>query len=279
VAGRTCLGMGAPTEKLKSSMSGQHVTLASLLILSIPLTFCWSTVIAILVVPVTLAGTAVFWYASRRIVEVRRLVWYSIVGGAAGGAIDATLCYTFVTIASHGSLVRVAIAFPSALLVGVLFGVGYGLAFLPPLLVQASSRGLRRSEAIDRCLIGCGVWGWLIAQLGLQLPAAYQSRLSLELLTLVQGTWSAAALLYSFMLFLGVVPYVGRWWWPERVARGKVSGWRLSNLDEYGPGTLDGLPPFGKPLIPRSRSARVLVKLRAGHSYRGELSEPRYLVP
>ena len=271
--------MGAPTDRLTNGIMGQHVTLASLLILSVPLTMTWSTLIAKLVVPVTLVVTAAFWYGSRRFVERRRLVWYCILGGAAGGAIDATLCYTFVTIVSYGPLVQVAVGFPSALLAGVVFGVGYGLCFLPPLLIQASTRGLRRSEAIDRCLIGCGVWLWVIARLWLAFrAAAYQREFNVDLLTLALP-WGVAYWLSCGMLLAGVVPWVGRWWWLERVARGKVSGWRLSNIDEYGPGTLDGLPVFGKPLIPRSRSARVLVKLRAGDAYRGELSEPHYLVP
>lgn len=271
--------MGAPTDKQTIGISGQHVTLASLLIVSVLLTLSWSTLIAELVVPVTLGITIAFWYRSRRIVGVRRLVWYCILGGAAGGVVDATLCYTFVTIVSHGSVVQVAIGFPSALLVGVVFGVGYGLCFLPPLLVQASTRGLRRSEALERCLIGCGVWLWAVTRLWLAFPgAAYQREFNVDL-SLLAVPWAVAYSLSGYMLLIGVVPWVGRWWWLERVARGKVSGWRLSNLDEYGPGTLDGLPPFGKPLFPRSRRARVLVKLRAGDSYRSELSEPRYLVP
>lgn len=275
---RTCVGMGAPTERLKSGITGQHVTLASLLILSVPLTICWSTVIAVLVVPVTLLTTLGFWHISRRVVEARQLVRYCILGGATAGAIDAILCYSFVTFVSHGPWVRVAVGFPSALLVGVLFGAGYGLVFLPPLLVQSSARGLRRSAAIDRCLVGCGAWSWAVAQIGLELPAAYQTRLSLEVLGVVHAAWGALAMVASLMLLVGVVPCVGRWYWLERVERGKVAGWSLVRGDDYRPGVLAGLPVFSKPLIPRIRSARVLVKVRTGDTYRGELSEPRYLV-
>jgi len=270
--------MGAPTERQTIGITGQHVTLASLLILSVPLTLSWSTLIAELVVPVTLVVTAAFWYGSRRIVERRRLAWYCILGGAVGGAIDATLCYAFVTIVAHGPLVQLAFAFPSALLAGVVFGVGYGLCFLLPLLVQASTRGLRRSEALDRCLIGCGVWLWAITRLWLEFRGvAYQREFNVDLMR-VAMPWGLAHWISGCMLLAGVVPCVGRWWWLQRVARGKVSGWRLSNIDEYGPGALDGLPVFGKPIVPRSRSARVLVQSRAGDAYRGELSEPRYLV-
>jgi len=271
--------MGAPPERLTHGITAQHVTLASLLILSVPLTVSWSTLFAELVVPVTLVVTAAFWCGSRRIVEARRLVWYCILGGAACGAIDSTLCYAFVTLVSHGSFVQLAFGFPSALLAGVLFGVGYGVCFLPPLLVQVSTRGLRRSEALDRCLVGCGVWLWAITRVWLACRGvAYQREFNVDLM-MVAMPWGLAYCLSGCMLLAGAVPCVGRWWWLERVARGKVSGWRLSNIDEYGPSALEGLPFFGKPLIPRSRSARVLVKLRAGDTYRGELCEPRYLVP
>lgn len=271
---------GAASVRLCSvSWSGQHVVLVSLLLVCVPVTASWSTLVAVLVVPVTLVVAVGFWHASRRRVGVWSLVRYSVVGGAIGGAIDASICYSLVLYFGEGSLIRTAFNFPVAGLVGVFIGVAYGLGFLPLLLLQASARGLLRTEGIDRCLIGCGLWGLAMNQLGLVVLEEYLPHLSTTIQPALVAAWWLVARAHGLMLVLGFVPWAGRRLWLRRVASGKVRGWRLCSVDDFGTGAVAALPVFCKPLIARARRARVLAQSRSGDVYRGETLDPKYLVP
>jgi hypothetical protein len=270
---------GAASVRLRSvSWSGQHVVLVSLLIVCVPVTASWSTLVAVLVVPVTLVVAVGFWHASRRRVGFWSLVRYSVVGGAISGAIDAGLCYSVVLGFSHGSLIRTAFNFPIAGLVGVLLGVAYGLGFLPLLLLQASIRGLLRTEGIDRCLIGCGLWGLVVGQLGFNVQP-HLSRFIFEIQPALNLSWAAMSFIHGLMLALGFIPWAGRRLWLQRVASGKVPGWQLCSVDDFGAGAVAALPLFCKPLVARAKRARVLARSRSGDVYRGETLEPKYLVP
>ena len=251
--------------------------LASMLLVAAPATANWSTLIAVLVVPLTLLVATGFWYASRRQVGFRRIAGYCVLGGALGGALDASLCYSALRSFDDGSLIATAFSFPIVGVVGVFTGIAYGLGFLPLLLLQASARGMRRTEAVDRCLIGCGLWGLAASQLG----AGLQPRLSLfsfEMQPMLSMSWSAVAIAHGVMLVLGFIPWAGRRVWLQRVVSGKIQGWQLCSVDDFG-AAVATLPVFCKPLIPRARKARVLVRSRTGDVYRGEVLEPKYLVP
>lgn len=260
------------------SWTGQHVTGLSLLLVSIPVTASWSTVAAPLVVPATALVAAAFWHLSRTITSPGRLFGYCVLGGAIAGAINGALCMSIVAIFSAGPVLSSLVGVPLAAVIGVLFGVGYGLGFWPALAVQISAHGMRRRESVERCLIGCGLWGAAVGSLGWLInmrPLGYSGYDHHEL---IRAAWVAVTLAHALALLAGLIPWAGRRLWLRRVARGKVEGWLLCSPDDFRANQLEELPIFAKPLLTPSRPARVLAHGRSRDVYRAEGPEPRYLV-
>jgi hypothetical protein len=259
------------------SWTGQHVTCLSLLLVSIPVTASWATLAAPVIVPSTVLVAAAFWHLSRTIPRLSRLFAYCTLGGAAAGAINAGICMSIVTIFSGPSFSSL-VGIPMAAIIGLFFGVGYGLGFWPALAMQVSAHGMRRPEGVERCLIGCGLWGATVCGLGYLINARPLGFSGYDHHELIRFAWLAVTLVHTLALLAGLIPWATRRLWLRRVARGKVDGWLLCSPDDFRPNHLDELPIFAKPLLTPSRPPRILAHGRTRDVYRAEGPEPRYLV-
>jgi len=137
------------------------LTLASLLLVTLPVTAGLSFMFAPVVLPSTALVAYAFWHLGRRVTKPGAMVVYCFCAGTFAGVINGWLTVSFWSL-FLGDLSQSIRSFDIATLVGAAVGLVYGTAYLLPMLVQLSARSLRRTEAVDRCLVSFGLWGTLV---------------------------------------------------------------------------------------------------------------------
>lgn len=170
----------------------------------------------------------------------------------------------------------------SASLIGAGVGLAYGTAFLLPMLIQVATRSLRRTEAIDRCLISYGMWGALVLFTAIAVAYEYCDTTSDPMdwvLTLTLGSIGVHASLFA----VGILRWARRRVWLGRVEQGKVPGWLVCEQQRFQGAQLEGLEVFCKPLLDRTggNSFRVLARGAAtatSEAYRTLPIAPKYLI-
>lgn len=248
----------------------EGLTLLSLLSVTVPITLALSFMFAPVVLPSTVLIAYAFWHFGRRVTKPGAMVAYCFAAGALAGVVNGWSTVIFWALFSGDQLfahLGNTIGLVSFLGAGI--GLAYGTAYLLPMLIQTSTRALRRAEAIDRCLIGYGVWGMLVLFLGLGATIHSHAGGLDSALDLAVFLALGSLALHASMFGLGVLRSSRRKWWLARVKQGKVPGWLVCEQERFHSAELAGLEVFCRPLFlpPYSDDLQVLA--------RGELAETR----
>ncbi len=259
----------------------ERLTLVSLLLVTVPVTAGLSFLFAPVVLPTTALVAYAFWHLGRPITQLGPMIVYCFAGGALAGVVNAWLTlllwglfgakWLFGDISAGASSV--------ATLLGAGVGLAYGTAYLLPMLIQISTRSLRRTEAIDRCLAGFGLWGLLVLLVGIRFAQAYLGDVDEPVFVVAL----ASAGVHASMFVAGILRWARRRSWLSRVEKGKVPGWLVCEQQRFHAAQLEGLEVFCKPLLERTRQnhLRVLARGQAtatSEAYRKLPIAPKYLI-
>lgn len=260
----------------------EGLTLASLLLVTLPVTLGLSFMFAPVLLPSTALVAYAFWHLGRRVAKPGTMIVYCFGAGTFAGVLNGWLTVSFWALFFREDLSQSIRAFDIATLVGGAVGLLYGTAYLLPMLVQLSARSVRRTEALDRCLISFGLWGTLVLCLGIAAAYAYEHPLENPVeMAFVVSLASIGG--HTCMLSLGVLRWARRRAWLTRVARGQVPGWLVCERQRFHQADLEQLEVFCKPLFGPKNTAgfRVLARgeqLELGDAYRNAPIAPMFLV-
>jgi len=261
-----------------------RLTLMSLLLVTLPVTAGFSFMFAPVLLPSTALVAYAFWHLGRRVSQPGAMIAYCFAAGTFAGVLNSWVTLMFWGMFFDGNVFRYLDpeTFGVGTLLGAAVGLAYGTAYLLPMLVQLSARALRRTEAVDRCLMCFGVWGMLVLSLGLAFAYAYQHPIESTLEVVFVITLASAGAHASMFVF-GLIRWARRKSWLARVARGKVPGWRIYEQQRFQRAELERLEVFCSPL--RSSEAldgfRVLARSTlsgAPDAYRATPLTPKFLV-
>lgn len=241
----------APTGAVDAPVcTPEGLTLSSLLLVTVPVTAGLSFMFAPVVLPTTVLVAYAFWHVGRRITRVGPMVVYCFAAGGLAGALNSWLTllvwglfygdWFFQRI--DGEVVSLTT------LLGAGIGLAYGTAYLLPMLIQVSTRSLRRTEAIDRCLISYGSWGVVVLVAGLAVANEYEDATG-QPIDLVVAVALASISVHASIFALGVLRWARRRSWLGRVKQGKVPGWLVCEQQRFHRAQLEGLEVFCKPLF------------------------------
>lgn len=270
--------------------SAAGVVLVAMLLVAVPVTTALFRELAPIVVPFTLLSVVAFWLFAGRVRSAPGLVIYAAMGGALVGWVNCAVCVQAALWleGDWGAMLVGAIMSIFVGFVGGFYGVAYGLAFAPLLLLSRRVARLRPVEGIDRSLLGAGLWG--VAAVALSRPIAKAAALghvglrgeSVYALTeaIQRNLWLAATLGCVAMLAVGAVRLVQRRRWLARVRAGEVPGWLVCPSERFDPTAIVALPEFTAPFWRgKVSSDEVLVEeqQRPG-AYRSHSAVPRFRV-
>ena len=261
----------------------ERIVLGGMLLVAVPVTAGLFPNLALAVVPTTSVAVVAFWLWSRR-VSSAGLVPYSIFGGGLVGYLNCALAM-HVSAVVEGDVQTLKMLWLISLVAGFLgavYGVVYGLAFLPLLLIERGVRALQGAEARDRVLVGAGLWGLSIlasaAQVVDVLAIDRPNELAMSL-PFPTSLWVLCCVGLLTLLVVGVERLRARRRWLERVRQGQVPGWLVSSPEQFN-ADLDELPEFCPRLLGRTRPANLVLAEGETHAgtYRSETPVPRFRV-
>ena len=264
----------------------EALTLTSVFAVTVPVTLGLTHEQASVLLPTTLVITCAFWGLGNRVTRPGRVIAYCLIAGAIAGVLNIWLSlFLWLRLFMPGAL-RYIDADVSARItaLGAMVGIAYGAVYLLPMLIRLSARSLRRSEGIDRCLIGYGAWGVLVLFLALRIFFAFAfADTDFAHSNLVFGLALGGIGLHALMLSVGLVRWARRRWWLGRVVTGNVPGWLVCERQQFQQSDLEELEVFCKPLFNHTPPHKLRVLARGAatdpaETYRSGPLAPRFLI-
>jgi len=258
----------------------EGVAMSSLLAVTVAATASVTFHFTPVVAPCTALVAYGFWRVRRRVTPSGGIWLYCLGGGAVAGALNGWLTLCAWWIMAGEPIQRLDFdALAGAGVLGSVAGVAYGFGYLIPMFIELSARSLRRTDGIDRCLMGYGLWGVLI--LGVAFHLVLRAGGVRESMHVAVFLFAAATLvLHGSMALIGTLRWARRRWWLERVLQGKVADWLVCDSERFHATELAGLEVFCSPLFasPTADSLHVLAWADPTHAYRATPLTPKYLV-
>jgi hypothetical protein len=262
----------------------EGLTLTSLLLVTVPVTAGLSIMFAPVVLPTTVLVAYAFWHFGRRITQVGPMIVYCFAIGGLAGAVNSWLSLLVWGLFYGGAFVRYidGDAIGLATLFGAGVGLAYGTGYLLPMLIQVATRRLRRTEAIDRCLIGYGAWGVSVLVASICVASDYEGATG-KPIDLAVAVALASISVHAALFAIGILRWARRRSWLSRVEQGKVPGWLVCEQHRFHQAQLEGLEVFCKPLFRTTHADRFKVLARSSatrtsEAYRTVPVAAKYLV-